>query len=108
MPLSALLQCLLARLSGEDFRNVLNTNLIAPFLLIKKALPAMTGKRRFDFINVPMMRRLAAIQGWCPPPKFWPSEGSMGDLEVRKKAMFASIADPGNMNTAMHRAAELR
>jgi NAD(P)-dependent dehydrogenase (short-subunit alcohol dehydrogenase family) len=24
----------------EDFRNVINTNLIAPFLLIKKALPA--------------------------------------------------------------------
>ncbi len=33
----------------EDFHNVLNTNLIAPFLLIKKVLPAMIRKRRFDY-----------------------------------------------------------
>lgn len=32
----------------EDFREVLNTNLMGPFLLIKNALPAMIGARRFD------------------------------------------------------------
>src|SRR5256885_2161157 len=92
----------------EDFREVLDTNLIGPFLLIKSALPAMI-ERGGSIINVTSDAGQVGYPGWGAYgiSKFclegmsqtWASE--LEDTNVR-----VNWVDPGNMNTAMHRAAE--
>jgi NAD(P)-dependent dehydrogenase (short-subunit alcohol dehydrogenase family) len=92
----------------EDFRNVLDTNLIGPFLLIKSALPAMI-ERGGSIINVTSDAGQVGYPGWGAYgiSKFglegmsqtWASE--LEETNVR-----VNWVDPGNMNTAMHRAAE--
>src|SRR5436305_4635975 len=92
----------------EDFREVLDTNLIGPFLLIKNALPAMI-ERRGSIINVTSDAGQVGYPGWGAYgiSKFglegmsqtWASE--LEDTNVR-----VNWVDPGSMNTAMHRAAE--
>ena len=92
----------------EDFRSVLDTNLIGPFLLTKSALPAMI-ERGGSIINVTSDAGQVGYPGWGAYgiSKFglegmsqtWASE--LGETNVR-----VNWVDPGNMNTAMHRAAE--
>jgi NAD(P)-dependent dehydrogenase (short-subunit alcohol dehydrogenase family) len=92
----------------EDFRGVLDTNLIGPFLLIKNALPAMI-ERGGSVINVTSDAGQVGYPGWGAYgiSKFglegmsqtWASE--LEETNVR-----VNWVDPGNMNTAMHRAAE--
>ena len=92
----------------EDFRNVINTNLIAPFLLIKKVLPAMSNNGG-SIINVTSDAGITGYPGWGAYgiSKFgiegmsqtWAAE--LEDTGVR-----LNWVDPGDMNTAMHRAAE--
>jgi NAD(P)-dependent dehydrogenase (short-subunit alcohol dehydrogenase family) len=92
----------------EDFRAVLDTNLIAPFLLIKKALPAMI-ERGGSIINVTSDAGATGYPGWGAYgiSKFglegltqtWAAE--LADSGVR-----INLVDPGEMNTKMHRAAE--
>lgn len=47
----------------EDFRNVINTNLVAPFLLIKKVLPAMI-ENGGSIINVTSDAGINGYPGW--------------------------------------------
>jgi NAD(P)-dependent dehydrogenase (short-subunit alcohol dehydrogenase family) len=92
----------------EDFREVLDTNLIGPFLLIKSALPAMI-ERGGSIINVTSDAGQVGYPGWGAYgiSKFglegmsqtWASELEEAGVRV-------NWVDPGNMNTAMHRAAE--
>jgi NAD(P)-dependent dehydrogenase (short-subunit alcohol dehydrogenase family) len=92
----------------EDFRQTLNVNLIAPFLLIKKLLPAMI-EHGGSIINVTSDAGITGYPGWGAYgiSKFgleglsqtWAAE--LADTGVR-----VNWVDPGNMNTAMHRAAE--
>jgi len=92
----------------EDFREVLDTNLIGPFLLIRNALPAMI-ECGGSIINVTSDAGQVGYPGWGAYgiSKFglegmsqtWASE--LEDSGVR-----VNWVDPGNMNTAMHRAAE--
>lgn len=92
----------------EDFRTVLNTNLIAPFLLIKKVLPAMI-EQGGSIINVTSDAGVNGYPGWGAygiskfgiegMSKTWAAE--LEDSGVR-----LNWVDPGDMNTAMHRAAE--
>jgi len=92
----------------EDFRNVLDTNLIGPFLLIKNALPAMI-EHGGSIINVTSDAGQVGYPGWGAYgiSKFglegmsqtWASELEEAGVRV-------NWVDPGNMNTAMHRAAE--
>jgi len=92
----------------EDFREVLDTNLIGPFLLIKNALPAMI-ECGGSIINVTSDAGQIGYPGWgaygiskCGlegMSQTWASE--LEDSGVR-----VNWVDPGNMNTAMHRAAE--
>src|SRR5215813_6453653 len=92
----------------EDFRNVLDTNLIGPFLLIKSALPAMIEDGG-SIINVTSDAGQVGYPGWGAYgiSKFglegmsqtWASELEATDIRV-------NWVDPGSMNTAMHRAAE--
>jgi NAD(P)-dependent dehydrogenase (short-subunit alcohol dehydrogenase family) len=91
----------------EDFRTVLDTNLIGPFLLIKNALPAMI-EHGGSIINVSSDAGKVGYPGWGAYgiSKFglegmsetWASE--LEDTAVR-----VNWVDPGNMDTAMHRAA---
>jgi len=92
----------------EDFREVLDTNLIGPFLLIKSALPAMI-ERGGSIINVTSDAGQVGYPGWGAYgiSKFglegmsqtWASE-------LEETGVRVNWVDPGNMNTAMHRAAE--
>ena len=92
----------------EDFRAVLDTNLIAPFLLIKKVLPAMI-ERGGSIINVTSDAGRIGYPGWGAYgiSKFglegmsatWAAE--LADTGVR-----VNLVDPGEMNTQMHRDAE--
>jgi NAD(P)-dependent dehydrogenase (short-subunit alcohol dehydrogenase family) len=92
----------------EDFRNVIDTNLIGPFLLIKSALPAMI-ERGGSIINVTSDAGQVGYPGWGAYgiSKFglegmsqtWASE-------LEESGVRVNWVDPGNMNTAMHRAAE--
>jgi NAD(P)-dependent dehydrogenase (short-subunit alcohol dehydrogenase family) len=92
----------------EDFHTVLNTNLIAPFLLIKKTLSALI-EQGGSIINVTSDAGVTGYPGWGAYgiSKFgleglsqtWAAE--LEDSPVR-----VNWVDPGNMNTAMHRAAE--
>jgi NAD(P)-dependent dehydrogenase (short-subunit alcohol dehydrogenase family) len=92
----------------EVFRAVLGTNLVAPFLLIKKVLPAMV-EHGGSIINVTSDAGVVGYPGW----------GAYGiskfGIEGMSRTWAAELAgskvrlnwvDPGSMNTAMHRAAE--
>src|SRR5262249_37195925 len=92
----------------EDFQQVLNTNLIAPFLIIKKLLPAMI-EHGGSIVNVTSDAGVVGYPGW----------GAYGiskfGLEGMSQTWAAELdgsgvrlnwVDPGSMNTAMHRAAE--
>ncbi|MBA4183427.1 MAG: SDR family oxidoreductase [Acidobacteria bacterium] len=92
----------------EDFRAVVNINLIAPFLLMKKALPAMIESGG-SVINVTSDAGQNGYPGWGAYgiSKFgiegmsetWAAELEESDVRV-------NWVDPGNMNTKMHRDAE--
>jgi len=92
----------------EDFHNVLNTNLVAPFLLIKKVLPAMI-EQGGSIINVTSDAGLTGYPGWGAYgiSKFG-IEGMSQTwaAELEGSGVRVNWVDPGNMNTAMHRAAE--
>ena len=92
----------------EDFRNVIDTNLVAPFLLIKKVLPAMSNNGG-SIINVTSDAGVTGYPGWGAYgiSKFG-IEGMSQTwaAELEGSGVRLNWVDPGNMNTAMHRAAE--
>ncbi len=92
----------------EAFRRVLAVNLIAPFLLIKKALPAMM-EHGGSIINVTSDAGLVGYPGWGAYgiAKFG-IEGlsQTWAAELTGSGVRVNWVDPGAMNTAMHRAAE--
>ena len=91
----------------EDFRRVINTNLIAPFLLIKKALPAMIDGG--SIINVTSDAGVTGYPGWGAYgiSKFG-IEGMSQTwaAELEGSGVRVNWVDPGDMNTQMHRDAE--
>ena len=92
----------------EDFRKAIDTNLIAPFLLIKKVLPAMSNNGG-SIINVTSDAGVTGYPGWGAYgiSKFG-IEGMSQTwaAELEGSGVRLNWVDPGNMNTAMHRAAE--
>jgi NAD(P)-dependent dehydrogenase (short-subunit alcohol dehydrogenase family) len=92
----------------EDFQQVLNVNVIGPFLLIRKFLPAM-----IDFggsiINVTSDAGTTGYPGWGA---YGISKFGLEGLsqtwaaELTGTGVRVNWVDPGSMNTAMHRAAE--
>jgi NAD(P)-dependent dehydrogenase (short-subunit alcohol dehydrogenase family) len=92
----------------EDFRRVVEVNLIAPYILIKKALPAMF-ERGGSIINVTSDAGRVGYPGWGAYgiSKFG-IEGmsETWSAELEGGAVRVNWVDPGEMNTEMHRAAE--
>jgi NAD(P)-dependent dehydrogenase (short-subunit alcohol dehydrogenase family) len=92
----------------EDFRAVLDTNLVAPFLLIKKVLPAMV-EHGGSILNVTSDAGVVGYPGWGAYgiSKFG-IEGMSQTwaAELQGSKVRLNWVDPGSMNTAMHRAAE--
>ncbi len=92
----------------EDFRRVLGVNLIAPYLFIKKTLPAMI-ERGGAIINVTSDAGRVGYPGWGAYgiAKFG-IEGMSETwaAELEGTGVRVNWVDPGNMNTAMHRLAE--
>jgi NAD(P)-dependent dehydrogenase (short-subunit alcohol dehydrogenase family) len=92
----------------EDFRAVLGVNLLAPFLLIKKALPALV-EHGGSIINVTSDAGVVGYPGWGAYgiSKFG-IEGMSQTwaAELQGSKVRLNWVDPGSMNTAMHRAAE--
>lgn len=92
----------------ENFHNVINTNLIAPFLLIKKVLPAMI-EHGGSIINVTSDAGITGYPSWGAYgiSKFG-IEGMSQTwaAELEGSGVRVNWVDPGDMNTAMHRAAE--
>ena len=92
----------------EDFQSVLNTNLIAPFLLIKKVLPAMI-EQGGSIINVTSDAGVVGYPGWGAYgiSKFG-IEGMSQTwaAELEGSPVRVNWVDPGSMNTLMHREAE--
>ncbi|MGI0084973.1 MAG: SDR family NAD(P)-dependent oxidoreductase [Nitrososphaerales archaeon] len=91
----------------NDFRKVLDTNLIAPFLLIKKLLPALRESNG-SIVNVTSDAGRHGYPGWGAYgiSKFG-LEGLSQTLAAElKDEVRVNVVDPGDMNTAMHRAAE--
>lgn len=92
----------------EDFRQVLEVNLIAPFLLIKDALPAM-AEHGGSIINVTSDAGRVGYAGWGAYgiSKFG-IEGlsETWAVELEATGVRVNCVDPGDMNTAMHQAAE--
>jgi NAD(P)-dependent dehydrogenase (short-subunit alcohol dehydrogenase family) len=93
---------------ADDFQQVLNVNLVAPFVLIQNLLAAMIDHGG-SIINVTSDAGRVGYPGWGAYgiSKFgleglsqtWAGELAKTDVRV-------NWVDPGNMNTAMHRDAE--
>jgi NAD(P)-dependent dehydrogenase (short-subunit alcohol dehydrogenase family) len=92
----------------EEFQAVLNSNLIGPFLAIRKALPAMI-EQGGSIINVTSDAGIVGYAGWGAYgiSKFG-LEGMSQTwaAELEESKVRVNWVDPGSMNTAMHRAAE--
>jgi NAD(P)-dependent dehydrogenase (short-subunit alcohol dehydrogenase family) len=92
----------------DDFRAVLETNLLAPFLLIKKALPALVASGG-SIINVTSDAGIVGYPGWGA---YGISKSGIEGLsrtwaaELAGSGVRLNWVDPGSMNTSMHQAAE--
>jgi NAD(P)-dependent dehydrogenase (short-subunit alcohol dehydrogenase family) len=93
---------------ADDFQQVLNVNLIAPFLLIQNLLAAMIDHGG-SIINVTSDAGRVGYPGWGA---YGISKFGLEGLsqtwaaELAKTAVRVNWVDPGNMNTSMHRDAE--
>lgn len=92
----------------EEFRRVLDTNLIAPFLLARKLLPAMLAHGG-SVINVTSDAGINGYPGWGA---YGISKFGLEGLsatwaaELEGTGIRVNRVDPGDMDTDMHRAAE--
>jgi len=92
----------------DDFQQVLNINLIAPFVLIQNLLAAMIDHGG-SIINVTSDAGRVGYPGWGA---YGISKFGLEGLsqtwaaELAKTAVRVNWVDPGNMNTTMHRDAE--
>lgn len=92
----------------EEFRRVLDTNLIAPFLLTRKLLPGML-EHGGSLINVTSDAGVNGYPGWGA---YGISKFGLEGLsqtwaaELEGSGIRVNWVDPGDMNTDMHRAAD--
>jgi NAD(P)-dependent dehydrogenase (short-subunit alcohol dehydrogenase family) len=88
----------------DDFRAVLETNLIAPFSLIKKVLPAMT-EQGGSIINISSDAGVVGYPGWGA---YGISKFGLEGLsrtwaaELAGSKVRLNVVDPGSMRTEMY------
>jgi len=91
-----------------DFVSVFKTNVVAPFLLIQKLLPALINNQG-RIINVTSDAGITGHPGWGA---YGISKFALEGLsrtwsaELAESGVKVNWVDPGDMNTAMHRSAE--
>jgi NAD(P)-dependent dehydrogenase (short-subunit alcohol dehydrogenase family) len=97
----------LAQLSPVVFERLVTTNVWAPLHLVQHALPLMA--RGSTIVNVSSDAALNAYPGWGG---YGASKAALEHLsrtlavELEPAGISLVLADPGNMNTALHREAE--
>ena len=93
----------------EEFEAVLRTNVTGPFLLTRALLGQMVTRGSGSIVNVSSDAGVVGYPAWGA---YGVSKAAVDQLtrtwaaELEGTGVRANSVDPGNMNTAMHRAAE--
>jgi NAD(P)-dependent dehydrogenase (short-subunit alcohol dehydrogenase family) len=99
----------LADLRDDDFERILRVNLVAPLELIQQVLPGMRARGSGLIVNVTSDAGVQAYPTWGG---YGSSKAGLEHLsrvlaaELEGSGVRVYVVDPGDMNTAMHRAAE--
>jgi short-subunit dehydrogenase len=99
----------LADLPVESFERILRVNLIAPLHVIQLVLPGMRSRGNGLIVNVTSD---AGVQAYATWGGYGASKAGLEHLsailavELEGSGVRVYVVDPGDMNTAMHRAAE--
>ena len=99
----------LASLPLDAFERILEVNVVAPLHLIQRVLPVMRSRDRGLIVNVTSD---AAVQAYPTWGGYGASKAALEHLsrilaeELKDTGVRVYVVDPGDMNTAMHRAAE--
>jgi NAD(P)-dependent dehydrogenase (short-subunit alcohol dehydrogenase family) len=91
----------LDRLKGDTLRSVLETNVVAPFLLVKAFLPSLAPEA--VVVNVTSD---AAVEGYAGWGAYGASKAALEQvsrvLAVERPDLRVLLVDPGDMRTEMH------
>ena len=99
----------LEQLSAEDFERILGVNLVAPLALAQLVLPSMRAHGDGLIVNVTSD---AGVQAYATWGGYGSSKAGLEHLsrvlaaELEGSGVRVFVVDPGDMDTAMHRAAE--
>jgi short-subunit dehydrogenase len=99
----------LADLELDSLRTILDVNVVAPLGLIQKVLPGMLERKRGLIVNVTSDAGVQAYPTWGG---YGASKAALEHLsrvlaaEIDGSGVRVYVVDPGDMNTAMHQAAE--
>jgi NAD(P)-dependent dehydrogenase (short-subunit alcohol dehydrogenase family) len=99
----------LQELPTQDFERILQVNLVAPLKLIQLVLPGMRSRGEGLIVNVTSDAGVQAYPTWGG---YGASKAGLEHLsrvlaaELEGTGVRVEVVDPGDMNTAMHRAAE--
>jgi NAD(P)-dependent dehydrogenase (short-subunit alcohol dehydrogenase family) len=99
----------LERLEPADFLNTLEVNAVAPLRLIQLVLPEMKARGEGLIVNVTSDAGVQAYPTWGG---YGASKAALEHLsrvlatELERTGVRVYVVDPGDMDTAMHRAAE--
>ena len=99
----------LASLEPYAFERILSVNLVAPLRLIRLVLPGMRAQKSGLIVNVTSDAGVQAYPTWGG---YGASKAALEHLsrilaaELQGSGVRVYVVDPGDMDTAMHRAAE--
>jgi NAD(P)-dependent dehydrogenase (short-subunit alcohol dehydrogenase family) len=99
----------LDELTTDAFQRILQVNLVAPLELIQLVLPGMRSRREGLIVNVTSDAAVNAYPTWGG---YGASKAGLEHLsrvlaaELEGSGVRVYVVDPGDMDTAMHRAAE--
>jgi NAD(P)-dependent dehydrogenase (short-subunit alcohol dehydrogenase family) len=99
----------LIQLDPDVFKNILDVNLVAPHRLIQQVLPTMRARGEGLIVNVTSDAGVQAYPTWGG---YGASKAALEHLsrilavELEGSGVRVFVVDPGDMDTAMHRAAE--
>lgn len=89
----------------EDLEDVMQTNFLGPFRLIKALAPGMLTQKSGLILNISSDAAINGYPGWGA---YAASKAALDQLtrvtnaELRASGVFSVAVDPGDMNTPMH------